>query len=916
MTNLDAENSQSSDFEPPEFRLPPPSTVVRPGISQQFLGLVGICEVTGAEAEPLVGKPFAGIYIPYPGVMDTGPEGPDGPLQPYGRLRLNRPIGDMKYYQRKGTGPHVYITPLARRLYRGDTLVMVEGEFKSLALCEDDIPAVGVSGFYSWRTGEGDDAALTDEFRTFLEQVNPQRIAFIGDADTALNWQFSDAAVSLRRLTNIEVILPRIQYQSPQGKGVDDIKAFISQQPRSNTSEPDTRFRDYISGIIATAVVVGPELRREDLMFQLIDRARTDITALVGAARNKAYEKLTKCGEALSSAVDIDLLTRTIVPIFGVQPSAVKQDIKRARKKLLQKLRRANGDAEEDDGFPDEPQRPEIEPDPRVFEEFYIIGKEYYSYSYARSAVGIGERSDILTVCPRKFVERSLFAAGYDHRYPTPEDPVFGEVPGMSLFSAAMLYLERTRCKAMVYRLFRPYGLLQEPDKTFVFNNSRAQPIQPKLIPNPGCIPNVLLPDSRTLSEEEFAQYVDKIHDVLVSPLYIWLLNLFMGHQQLEHFMSLLSYAYCGAVKGEPKKTRAIFLVGPPDSGKSLLIDWLLPRIFGQTSAADTLRLFRGEMGAGTTLGSYVCKLSDRELGDAKDVRKIQNGMLSFLADHTTSSRLLYSNETTEEVINLFVFSSNPDGSVSLLLKDMPQSVKEKLAVYECGLGIKLIRELYGDLADGEDLLKNPSKYFEPYLEDFCTILRLWNDLDMYQSSKYRDARFGVAAHFPPKLSLEHSLSNDEELLVQLLIGKKFENKRSSEIYQELRKDAKIGSMVGSMRPSAFTKMLRTIADTHEGLVTYREYEKNGRINNRLFTVTGKAFAKETAPPAGRAKTRATEIVDEDFGPNFDFEKFNAKLEADIAAGLWPNIPEKYRPKPRNRAALQKAKANPAEERS
>ena len=90
-----------------------------------------------------------GLWLPYHDleglpILENG--------KPYGRLRLDLPVGDKKYHQAAGTSVHIYIPLGLRRLSLSDDLVVVEGEFKSLALVEAGIPAVGISGFYGFRT--------------------------------------------------------------------------------------------------------------------------------------------------------------------------------------------------------------------------------------------------------------------------------------------------------------------------------------------------------------------------------------------------------------------------------------------------------------------------------------------------------------------------------------------------------------------------------------------------------------------------------------------------------------------------------------------------------------------------------------------------------------------------------------------
>lgn len=100
--------------------------IVRPGISAATLAKLDIRHIDEAEASRLLGQKFAGLYIPYNVHVD-------GKL--FGRLRLDKPESDRKYTQRAGSGVHPYFPELPGQEAQPD-LVIVEGEFKAIALCE------------------------------------------------------------------------------------------------------------------------------------------------------------------------------------------------------------------------------------------------------------------------------------------------------------------------------------------------------------------------------------------------------------------------------------------------------------------------------------------------------------------------------------------------------------------------------------------------------------------------------------------------------------------------------------------------------------------------------------------------------------------------------------------------------------
>ena len=159
------------------------AVVRRPGISAATLATLDIRHIDEAQAFELIGQRFAGLYIPY-GVHVDG--------KPFGRVRLDKPEADRKYTQRVGSGVHPYF-PALPGLEAQPDLVIVEGEFKAIALCEAGVRAIGISGFYGFQH-EGE---VCPRLAQHLKDHPAQRILFLGDNDTALNYQFADAAVKL-----------------------------------------------------------------------------------------------------------------------------------------------------------------------------------------------------------------------------------------------------------------------------------------------------------------------------------------------------------------------------------------------------------------------------------------------------------------------------------------------------------------------------------------------------------------------------------------------------------------------------------------------------------------------------------------------------------------------------------------------
>ena len=143
----------------------------------------------------------------------------------YGRLRLDEPRGDMKYYQAPDSGSHVYIPyPFASSYKPNEPLYLTEGEFKSLALVEENYQSASLPGFYGYAHGE-----LLPDLEALLDKAQPSKIYFIGDSDTCLNYRFSVAACKLAALVApIPVLLPRLPINGQ--KGIDDLKCEVKHE--------------------------------------------------------------------------------------------------------------------------------------------------------------------------------------------------------------------------------------------------------------------------------------------------------------------------------------------------------------------------------------------------------------------------------------------------------------------------------------------------------------------------------------------------------------------------------------------------------------------------------------------------------------------------------------------------------------
>jgi hypothetical protein len=176
----------------------------RPGITAETLAKNQVVTVTPEVAHSKCGVRGSGLWIPYHDLdgKDTG----------FGRLRLDTPKGSMKYTQATGSGSHLYLPVGITDWEKGKDLYLIEGEFKALALAERGYQAIGLPGFYGWKT----DSELAEA----LAWLQPKQIFWCGDADTLLNPDYYQATVQLaQEVPGLQLV--RMDWNGP--KGADDL---------------------------------------------------------------------------------------------------------------------------------------------------------------------------------------------------------------------------------------------------------------------------------------------------------------------------------------------------------------------------------------------------------------------------------------------------------------------------------------------------------------------------------------------------------------------------------------------------------------------------------------------------------------------------------------------------------------------
>jgi|CXWL01.1.fsa_nt_gi hypothetical protein len=143
---------------------------------------------------------------------------------------IERPEGTQKYHQAPGTAPSLYIPPLCDwPVIASDPylpVVITEGEKKAAALCQHEIPTIGVAGTWNWRQRlDSGERLVISTLDLFTWKDRP--VELIPDSDCwrpekiqALSGFFALAQELISRRAHARfVVLPEVG----QGKiGVDD----------------------------------------------------------------------------------------------------------------------------------------------------------------------------------------------------------------------------------------------------------------------------------------------------------------------------------------------------------------------------------------------------------------------------------------------------------------------------------------------------------------------------------------------------------------------------------------------------------------------------------------------------------------------------------------------------------------------
>ena len=188
----------------------------------------------------------------------------------------------------------------------GGELVICEGEFKALSLCEAGIPAVAIGGVSAAMPGG---ELLPDLKKLFSKFPAIETVYFLGDADTALNFEFSREAVKLAgELPPVK--LPRIPIGGPNG--IDDCReAFAG------------GFLEFWEEIKAGAIEVSGETDLSTIAAELIV-PQLEAIGKLGDWKKRYKEKILELAGQLDS-IALDEVAHAAKKHLGISIGAFKE---------------------------------------------------------------------------------------------------------------------------------------------------------------------------------------------------------------------------------------------------------------------------------------------------------------------------------------------------------------------------------------------------------------------------------------------------------------------------------------------------------------------------------------------------------------------------------------------------------------
>ncbi len=298
----------------------------RPGVTDKFLADAG-CHHYGNDDVQEHGCRAEGIAIPFrlltgEPILDNG--------KPFARIRLYTPTGSQKYHQRTGSEAHIYIPPSFIDLPRHGTLVLTEGEFKALSLCEAGFSAIGLTGISGAMRNVNSEPRLHDELMQVLEFHRPARVLFLGDSDVVLNSDFAREASKLhpaifnsKQLAFVTELRVAV---CPLGgpKGADDARASMG-----------TEFNAWFKALVESGFVVPSKATATEVFCALLRRESEQVRKAITTGDEHERQRnqvrlLQGAGRLQHETAAMFSLRPLLAELFNVNEGEVPRMIKDA----------------------------------------------------------------------------------------------------------------------------------------------------------------------------------------------------------------------------------------------------------------------------------------------------------------------------------------------------------------------------------------------------------------------------------------------------------------------------------------------------------------------------------------------------------------------------------------------------------
>jgi hypothetical protein len=234
-----------------------------------------------------------------------------------------------------------------------------------------------------------------------------------------------------------------------------------------------------------------------------------------------------------------------------------------------------------------------------------------------------------------------------------------------------------------------------------------------------------------------------------------YLANLWIDEENFAIQMAWLKVFYESCFKGNPARGQALFIVGPPGTGKSFFSLELLGTIFGGTADAQMF-FVEGKRFNSSMFDHAVWSLDDSTiLGDRRQHQKFSGLVKACVANPSMAYEKKFGYSGSCPFTGRFVCTLNDDPVSLGVLPDTDQSLLDKVILLRTS---DREAELPGSVSQNHDMVLSEGPHFLRWLLEWE--IPAWIE---------RDPRFGIKAWHDSKI-LEEAASVAESLTTIQLI--------------------------------------------------------------------------------------------------------------------------------------------------